>query len=192
MRTPSKRWLESNRGPFKIDNLLKQINSNKHSKAVREVLELIAEINNRGMSSDRFRVANSEKNRLHDRIVEDEINLRFRRFKFVPLVMVIEGEWSGGIDLVPSLRSVPRERWGFIRAEYDLIIGLRDAAQRAILNRLARCPGCSKWIFRRVAAQRFCSKQCRERVFKSSDNWRAHRRKYMRDYYRLKNSGVVK
>jgi hypothetical protein len=60
-----------------------------------------------------------------------------------------------------------------------------------LLERLRACI-CGKWFFGRTFTQRFCSPTCRIRHFKSSEEWKAHRRKYMRDYYQLKKSGKVK
>lgn len=60
-----------------------------------------------------------------------------------------------------------------------------------LLERLRACT-CGKWFFGRTSTQRFCSPTCRIRHFKSSEKWKAHRRKYMREYYRLQQSGRVK
>jgi hypothetical protein len=70
----------------------------------------------------------------------------------------------------------------------SLIVAL---ASVGLLERLRPC-SCGKWFFGRTSEQRFCSANCRIRHFKSSDEWKAHRRKYMREYYRLQQSGKVK
>ena len=44
---------------------------------------------------------------------------------------------------------------------------------------------CGKYYFRRFRHQRFCSETCRVKRFRSSEEWREHRRTKAREYYWL-------
>ncbi len=46
------------------------------------------------------------------------------------------------------------------------------------------CPHCKKYFFKRTKKQTFCSQRCQIAHYKSSDEWRAHRREYMRGHRR--------
>lgn len=69
--------------------------------------------------------------------------------------------------------------------------GILALAQIGLLDRIKRCD-CGKWYFARFTHQRSCSANCRRRVYEKTEKFKAKRRKYMRRYYRLKNSGKVK
>ena len=64
-------------------------------------------------------------------------------------------------------------------------------AKIGLLGRVMSC-GCGRWFFAKFAHQRFCSPRCRKKNHESSDEFKAARRAYMREYYRLKVSGKVK
>jgi hypothetical protein len=68
---------------------------------------------------------------------------------------------------------------------------LIELAKRGLLDRIHQCD-CGKWYFARFAHQRSCSATCRRRVYEKTEKFKAQRRKYMRKYYKLKNSGKVK
>ena len=64
-------------------------------------------------------------------------------------------------------------------------------AKIGLLGRVMSC-GCGRWFFAKFAHQRFCSPRCRKKNHESSEEFKAARRAYMRQYYRLKVSGKVK
>jgi hypothetical protein len=53
------------------------------------------------------------------------------------------------------------------------------------LTRLRRCRLCKKWLFARFRHQYFCSTKCQQKSYTQTDEWKEHRRRYMRDRYRL-------
>jgi hypothetical protein len=59
------------------------------------------------------------------------------------------------------------------------------------LTSLARCP-CGRWFFAIRRTQRSCSSNCRHRLYEQTEQFKAKRRKYMRQYYRLQHSGKVR
>lgn len=66
-----------------------------------------------------------------------------------------------------------------------------EIAKAGLLDRINRCD-CGKWYFARFRHQRSCSAICRRNLYEKTEKFKAKRRKYMRKYYRLKNSGKVK
>ena len=63
--------------------------------------------------------------------------------------------------------------------------------QGAILK-IRRCKQCTSWFFAHFSHQEFCKTPCRIAHFAASEKFKEKRRKYMRDYYRLRRSGKVK
>ena len=53
---------------------------------------------------------------------------------------------------------------------------------RGLLYRIQRCKKCSRWFFARTLQQTSCSEKCRKQLYKSSPQFKEHRRKYMRWY----------
>jgi hypothetical protein len=66
-----------------------------------------------------------------------------------------------------------------------------ELARTGNLARLTTCK-CGRWFFSKFSHQRFCSLRCRKKHQESSGEFKAARRVYMRNYYRLKMSGRVK
>jgi hypothetical protein len=69
--------------------------------------------------------------------------------------------------------------------------GVFELLKQGLLDRI-RCCVCGRWFFARFAHQRSCSAACRHKVYEQSEEFKANRRIYMRNYYRLKTSGKVK
>ena len=59
-----------------------------------------------------------------------------------------------------------------------------DIAKVGYLGRLRRCLQCRKWLYARFRHQNFCSVKCQQKQYTGSEEWKAHRRAYMREYYR--------
>ena len=74
----------------------------------------------------------------------------------------------------------PQVQWVLQLVEYGAILRVRT------------CEQCTTWYFARFSLQRFCTDSCRGKHFSGSDSFKAHRRKYMREWYHLKKSGKVK
>lgn len=66
-----------------------------------------------------------------------------------------------------------------------------EIAKAGLLDRIKQCD-CGRWYFARFRHQCSCSTACRRRVYEKTQSFKAKRRKYMRKYYHLKNSGKVK
>ena len=119
-----------------------------------------------------------------------KLNRLLARYRATPFcAAAIEGAWM--IRFFPmNLRSALKLRYAK-KQECIAALALISLAREGLLERVVKCV-CGKWFFGRSRSQAFCSSRCRSRHFKSSERWKAHRRAYMRRYYRLKQSGKVK
>jgi hypothetical protein len=64
-------------------------------------------------------------------------------------------------------------------------------AELDALEGLIKC-SCGRWFLARQRNQKSCSAICRHRLYEKTDAFKAKRRKYMKEYNRLKASGKVK
>jgi hypothetical protein len=108
-----------------------------------------------------------------------------RRYSYYPFFIPADGgsqlEWS----------STQKKRNENLYDDSDAVFDLMELARQGLLERLMQCP-CARWIWARFSHQRFCSSKCREKEFRSSPQWKEHRRQKAREYYRLHKSGKVK
>lgn len=90
----------------------------------------------------------------------------------------------------PAMRAVLGQDSPPSLDDSDIEFGMQIVrlAEYGLIRRVRKCP-CGKWIVARLHNQEFCSTGCRQRQFRSSENYRAKRRKYMRDRYHLLKSG---
>jgi hypothetical protein len=114
--------------------------------------------------------------------VINELNARLDEYPSTPTFYINWGrEWV--FDDAIAGRRPP--------GESVAIHGVIELAKLHLLDRVIRCQ-CSRWFFAKFAHQRFCSTRCRRKHHQSSEEFKAARREYMRQYYRLKTSGKVK
>jgi len=64
--------------------------------------------------------------------------------------------------------------------------------RQGYLNRVRSCQGCRTWFYARFGHQTFCGTVCQQKFYRSSPEWMAHRREWMRNYRQLTKSGKVK
>jgi hypothetical protein len=55
-------------------------------------------------------------------------------------------------------------------------------AERGVVHRVSECSECGNWYFARFSHQKFCGGACQKKHFRDSEEWRAKRREYMREY----------
>jgi len=77
------------------------------------------------------------------------------------------------------------------RNEIAAAMCVMHLAVRDELDRVRKCD-CGKFFLARRLDQLYCSTKCRVRYHQSSEEFKAKRRKYLREWYRLKKSGKVK
>jgi len=131
--------------------------------------------------------------------MSDEFNRLISRCQIYPHLMDTDfygAGWTFRWDLVRA----PRKQLHDTNKRFDPSLPIDDLdallaivrlAQWNMLSRLRHCH-CKRWYFERIPNQQFCSAKCRQLMFSKSEKFRAHRREYMRRYYRLKTSGKVK
>jgi hypothetical protein len=61
---------------------------------------------------------------------------------------------------------------------------LVQLGEQGLLNRMRECPKCGKWLYATFRHQKFCSTKCQQASYRSSEQWKAHRAVWMRDYRR--------
>jgi len=57
--------------------------------------------------------------------------------------------------------------------------------EQGLIHRVRRCLKCKKWFYARFRHQQFCSTRCQQSHYRSSEEWKAYRREWMRQYRRL-------
>jgi hypothetical protein len=58
-------------------------------------------------------------------------------------------------------------------------------AERGFLHRVRQCTQCRNWFYARFKHQEYCRTECQQKHYKASDEWKEHRREYMRGYRQL-------
>ncbi len=76
--------------------------------------------------------------------------------------------------------------------EEDALQSLLSLACQGYLQRVRRCLQCGRWFFARFSTKKFCRTECQQSYFRSSQEWKAHRREYMRKNRALHRSGYVR
>ena len=110
------------------------------------------------------------------------LNHRLRRYKLSPWYWgtvgryPILGWWSGKNR--PKDEDDPGEDVWF--TEEDAIIAIIDLAREGLLCKIRRCH-CGDWFFAKFAHQKFCCTRCQQAYFRSSEDYKADRRAYMRN-----------
>ena len=56
--------------------------------------------------------------------------------------------------------------------------------RQGLLERVKQCGKCRRWFYARFAHQGYCRPACQQAGYKSSEEWREHRKEYMREYRR--------
>ena len=67
----------------------------------------------------------------------------------------------------------------------EAVLTIQLLGTRGLLYRIQQCKKCSRWFFARTLQQTSCSEKCRKQIYKSSPEFKEHRRKYMRQYRAL-------
>ncbi len=110
----------------------------------------------------------------------ETINVQLSRYRVTSGIELENKSWI----LLQWAEDDPDE-WGVIETALDL-------GRTGQLSRVRRCSDCGNWYFARFAHQRFCTARCRERAFRSSDEWKKHRREKAQEYYWLHKNKNIK
>lgn len=110
-----------------------------------------------------------------------DLNLRLLRYKVSPWLWKtlggypILGWWSG--ENRPADPEDPASDLSF--TEQDAIIAIVDLAREGLLGKVRRCY-CGDWFFANFVHQKFCCVQCQQKYYRSSEDYKAGRRAYMK------------
>ena len=112
------------------------------------------------------------------------LNRELARFHFVPYTWSpLKGQWCVvWRTLSPTLRKRRAAGQAMILDDGPALQMILDLARAGYINRLRRCSDCRKWLFAKFRHQSFCSTACQQKHYRDSDEWRRHRREYMRRY----------
>jgi hypothetical protein len=130
----------------------------------------------------------------------DQLNsiLSFYRFELqIGEVRLGAGRWfvrwkSVGKKTFTTALSDERIPFKMPFTEADAIMRCIQLSEAGYLARVRECANCKKWHYARFSHMRFCSLQCQQANFRSSPEFKAHRRQYLRKHRALKASGKVK
>jgi hypothetical protein len=67
--------------------------------------------------------------------------------------------------------------------EGTAVLHVLRLSANGILDRVRRCGYCRRWFFARFRHQQFCQEKCQQKFYRSSKEWKAHRRDWARKYY---------
>ena len=122
------------------------------------------------------------------------LNRELARHRFLPFAFP---HWGGRWLLIWQIQSRARKKVRLHRGVMELDDGralqmILDLARAGYLNRLRRCSHCRRWLYAKFRHQHFCSTKCQQKHYTQSEEWKAHRREYMRHYYQLTAKPDVK
>src|SRR5262249_8703905 len=163
----------------RIAEFLEHLNRGRYSKRLSVVLDYINEINTNLDEWYTEKSFNSEG---------ELVGAKYYTERLSELRDKIE-EAISRVKLVPSLRRIIRWTTGYRyvgpesrRNDSVLVRHLLDAAATGLLDRVQKCH-CGVWFHRRTQGQKFHSAKCREKAFKSTEQWKAYRRKKAKERY---------
>ncbi|MBZ5722893.1 MAG: hypothetical protein LAO03_21340 [Acidobacteriia bacterium] len=190
---------------FLLDDLIRFLNGTKTARGKRIVVILekmlqleemtktidgpmLAALSLKKVAPDRFRVQWE---------VEKQtalLNRELRKYRFSPRAAVATGGSGGAVEWVAYWRRDSREkqeeRLRMMASEaLEVILKL---TQIGYLNRLRHCAQCHRWLYAKFRHQTFCSVTCQQKNYTQTDQWKAHRREYMREYYHSTYKGRKK
>ncbi len=105
----------------------------------------------------------------------NHLNRSLHRYHFSPWLFspVLPKRW---------VVSWGRARSGMSGEEIEFLDVILSFAKAGWLGRLRRCKNCEAWFFAKFRHQEFCSPGCQQKHYRGSDEWKQHRREYMRQY----------
>lgn len=115
------------------------------------------------------------------------LNRELARYRFLPFA---SPRWGGRWLLIWQIQPRARKKLILRRGVLELDDGtalqmILDLARAGYLTRLRRCSHCRRWVYAKFRHQNFCSTKCQQKHYTQSEEWKAHRREYMRRYYQL-------
>jgi predicted RNA-binding Zn ribbon-like protein len=148
-------------------------NTEKSRQRVRRLLEKLKAVS---AVPPALILAYSKKRRLPKDLnrVAEEIDEQLRDY---PTHKCLAWDRNGELDFGDPLVVKNRPE-----GEAAAALSAVELAQMHLVDRLRQCI-CGKWFGARSRNQKSCSSKCRHRRYEQTEEFKAKRRKYMRDYY---------
>ena len=198
---PAPKQLRHQLGPEVGDDLLAWASTSRSegSERINRILELIVDLEELSLKKGdkeehtfgwhgkvftaKVNMGRGSYPKKSDREVQlaSELNHRLLRYQLSPYYWMTLGDypiigwWSRKNR--PRSEDDPTEEESF--TEDDAIIAIVDLAREGLLNRIRRCH-CKDWFFASNAHQKFCCTRCQQKYFRSSEDYKAGRRAYMK------------
>jgi hypothetical protein len=176
----------------------------KEAERINTILELIVELGdlilNRGDEEEhtfgwqgrvftaKLKMGRGFRPKKSDREIqlESKLNGLLLRYQLSPWYWMtigsypIVGGWSRKNR--PKDQEDPEEDVWF--TEEDAIVAIIDLAREGLLCKLRRCH-CRDWFFANFIHQKFCCTRCQQEYYRSSEDYKAKRRTYMKNLREL-------
>jgi hypothetical protein len=118
---------------------------------------------------------------------QEMLNRELARYRFQPFVSCGWGgrRWIVNWHISPRdpVRRKPVQPGGALPEAVALEVIL-DLARAGEVHRLRHCLQCGSWLYAKFEHQHYCSINCQQKHYASSELWKAKRRVYMREYRR--------
>lgn len=168
--------------------LIKLLNAGGQAAASRRRMEKLLETVSAMLSLTKetpSHLLSAHADRKYESLIRS-LNRQLRRYRETRLpLFVLSDHQNWCFDYVIRIPGVPVE-------EQRAVSAFIQSGESGLLERVRRCNHCKKWIFARFPHQVCCSAYCRERLFRSSEHWKAKRRKKAKEYYWLHRNKNVK
>jgi hypothetical protein len=188
------------------EELISWVSTNKSRGAarIRAIMQLIAELMDLSQKradapehkfawmgtvfTARAEIGSGFSPKMSDREAQlaSDLNLRLLRYKVSPWLWKTLGQypilgWWSGVNR-PADPEDPASHLSF--TEHDAIVAIVDLAREGLLGKLRRCY-CNNWFFAGFSHQKFCCVRCQQKYYRSSEDYKAMRRAYMKDLRKL-------
>ena len=137
------------------------------------------------------RSAIQKSNRRRVSRLATELNNRLSKYRIYPEIFPRQkGRWllrwrplvNGPETQITVSAAGDTETYPF--TEGDTLLRILGIAETGDLHRLRQCRHCGNWLFARVRHQDYCNTECQQLNFRTSDEFKDKRKRYMRKYRR--------
>jgi hypothetical protein len=119
------------------------------------------------------------------------IDTQLARHKMRP--RIVSGHANVSNALMRKRRTAYRWEWYYGRnPATEAVHQLMKLEEQNLLERVRQCMCCHRWLFARFIHQKFCGQSCQLKSYKSSEDWKEHRRKWLKHHRAKAKTGSLK